>query len=199
MLFWIGRGLLRSAARSSRSARPVQPAQASGNGAAGTLIFMFLLPWMIVIFRQSYDGHVTGTAVVNYICWFLGLMTVACVISAIAKHHGNRAVLEKYQPQEEPDVTALMRTRAFELGGLQQGRGERIADLFSVPCPEVTCAAVTDMPCNMGIGIPVLLVDKNPVTFCHVSRMEDAVRNGTARYEDIAAQFGGKIPESIGG
>jgi hypothetical protein len=198
MFFWIGRGLLRSAARGSRSA-PVQPAQSPDNGAAGTLTFMFLLPWMIVIFKQGYDGHVTGTAVVNYICWFFGLMIVAGVLSALAKHHGNRAVLEKYQPPEEPDVTALMRTRAFELGGLQQGRGERVADLFSVPCPEVTCAAVTDMPCNMGIGIPVLLVDKNPVTFCHVARMENAVAHGTARYEDIAAQFGGKIPESIGG
>jgi hypothetical protein len=53
------------------------------------------------------------------------------------------------------------------------------------------------IPCVMGTGIPVALVRKYPIAFCHYSRMRAAVAAGTASREDVEAQFGGQLPEGL--
>jgi hypothetical protein len=45
----------------------------------------------------------------------------------------------------------------------------------------------------MGVAVPVLLVRKNPVAFCHIARVRDAVHAGTARQEEVLAQFTDKV------
>jgi hypothetical protein len=62
--------------------------------------------------------------------------------------------------------------------------------LFSVQCPELTCKAEITVPCNMGIAVPVVLVQKNPPLFCHTRRIAAAVAAGTVNEEDLLAQFG---------
>jgi hypothetical protein len=57
--------------------------------------------------------------------------------------------------------------------------------LYSVACPEPQCKAAVTVPCNMGIAVPVLLVSRKPVLFCHVSRAAAAVAAGTAEKDDI--------------
>lgn len=80
------------------------------------------------------------------------------------------------------------------------GREMLIGDLFAVPCR--TCReklgnSLAGQPCAMGMGIPVAIVRKNPLTFCHFSRMQDAVAEGLADRDDVIAQFGGRFPESV--
>lgn len=69
-------------------------------------------------------------------------------------------------------------------------RERRVAALFTVACPVSSCLAVPPHPCSMGIAVPVALVRKRPVTFCHLERMRAAVQAGNADPADIAAQFG---------
>jgi hypothetical protein len=60
--------------------------------------------------------------------------------------------------------------------------------LYSVACPEPQCKAAVTVPCNMGIAVPVLLVSRKPVLFCHVSRAAAAVAAGTAEQDDVIAR-----------
>lgn len=79
----------------------------------------------------------------------------------------------------------------------EQERDARTAALYSVPCPEPSCLAPATVPCNMGVAVPVVLVDRKHILFCHVLRMRDAVRYGTASRDDILAQFSNNVPEGV--
>jgi len=98
-------------------------------------------------------------------------------------------------PEREPDPWRDD-LRAEQAAGAAE-RAARVARLFTAACPEETCKAPVTVPCNMGIGIPVALVDKQRVLFCHLLRMRDAVRYGSAAEDDILAQFGNNVPEGI--
>lgn len=69
--------------------------------------------------------------------------------------------------------------------------------LFSVPCPVASCLAEVSMPCAMGVSVPVALVNKDPVAFCHTERIRKVVRSGKANADDILAQFGNNAPEGL--
>jgi hypothetical protein len=69
--------------------------------------------------------------------------------------------------------------------------------MYSVACPETACQAETAVPCNMGIAVPVVLVQRNPPLFCHIRRMATAVVAGTVNEEDLLAQFGTGALEGV--
>jgi hypothetical protein len=83
------------------------------------------------------------------------------------------------------------------LEGDRAARDLLVADLYSVPCLEDACRAAVTVPCIMGIGIPVSLVQKDPPRFCHHSRIRDAVRNGSADEADVIAQFDNIVPPGV--
>jgi hypothetical protein len=119
-----------------------------------------------------------------------------------------RQVTRRYAQLRTPaNGPAAMRERAALLEELadqrevlaRRGAGVQrslVAGLFAVPCPGAPdgCGAAAGVPCAMGTGIPVVLVRRDPVAFCHTARMRDAVVYGTARRDDILTQFTNNAP-----
>lgn len=101
--------------------------------------------------------------------------------------------LEAAAPSTVPALTASWQQEP-DPDPLEAERRRRVADLFSVKCR--ICGAPVTVACSPGIGIPHLLVDKRPVTFCHWRRVNDAVAHGTADREQVEAQLGFKLERS---
>jgi hypothetical protein len=205
--FWVTRGALRGASRSlnQRSSVPAGTKNEPGqrDNGAGAVIFVMLLPLLAAGFRAGYEGRVTLRLVTDYVVAFAVLMAVAMVVSRVAgarlRRQRRRATFARYAYPAPSATAGDMRRRAAFLRSLpdpsERSREQRLADLFSVSCP--ACPSPVLISCNMGIGIPVALVGKNPVTFCHLARMTKAVARGTARAQDVQAQFEGKVPEGV--
>jgi hypothetical protein len=101
------------------------------------------------------------------------------------------AVAAKYAASpEQPDFSGVTATWQSEPWDIEAERGRLTAALFSVPCPVPVCQAAPEVPCTMGIGVPVALVEKNPVAFCHLARTDAAVEAGALTREELTAQFG---------
>jgi hypothetical protein len=105
------------------------------------------------------------------------------------------ALLQELQGQQK--VLERRTSPPATPGASTAAREQRIADLFSVTCPEQSCRAPETVPCVMGLGIGVAIVRKEPLAFCHFERMGAAVRYGTATADDIFAQFGNNVPEGV--
>lgn len=92
-------------------------------------------------------------------------------------------------PELKPDVQA------------DRDEGERLlGDLFSAECPDclqVPGATGAGLPCAMGIGIPVAMVRRQPLAFCHYSRMAAAIASGAADRDEVIARFGGRLPAGV--
>jgi hypothetical protein len=102
------------------------------------------------------------------------------------------------QLRELEAVVAAAETSAADADRAERAR--RVADLLSVPCPELTCLAPPGTACVLGSGQPppaLVIVQKVPLALCHLLRVKDAVRYGSARYSDIRAQFGNDVPDGV--
>lgn len=185
-------GLLGFGLRAAGSYRPPQnpgPPLKQGNGAGGAVIFFLLLGPMVAIFKSSYDGHVSGKAVAVYIVAFIAMIFTGSVIGALYRAHsgaGSGTQLKQRYSGKPVLTSQVMRKRAAELA--EEDRSQLTANLFAVPCGD--CRALPEVPCAMGIKIPVVLVSREPVMFCHLSRMAAAIARGTVRKEDVTARFG---------
>lgn len=96
-------------------------------------------------------------------------------------------------PQPAPPSTAVPLRRSAapsRQGAPERTREQRVADLFMAPCPEPTCLAPAGIPCNMGIAVPVFLVNKFPIKFCHWARAQAGIAAGTVDPDELHAQFG---------
>jgi hypothetical protein len=210
MLLRAAGGALNQASRSAQQAQApvIGPAkEEDGSGAWGIVIFALLLPLIVAGVADGYHGHASFAVTSAFIIAFIALTLTGSLVLAAARHSSSGAVLRKYSTPPPPDTTAQgfrqlaaqlrEQEAAQDLAAARQDAAERearVAALFSVRCPVVTCTAPPGLPCSMGIGIPVALVRKNPSAFCHLARMRAAVAAGAATEEDVAAQFGGMIP-----
>jgi len=201
-MWWLGRSLLRSLPRGQA---PVPAGTNPSGGGAGIIIFVLLFPVMTCILVSSYHGHVSGRAVAAYVTAFLVLLPFAVLAAHAAE---NRRKTARRPPRlnypERPRAPGAVAMRALaaqlreqEAAELAPVREQRVADLFSVPCPVPACAAAETVPCAMGRGAPYAVVRKQPLAFCHLERMGAALRYGTATADDILAQFGNNVPEGI--
>ena len=144
-------------------------AEVTNGTVAGVVIAAFTLPFAIAIFTSGYDGHVSGMAVVRFLvaCW--GLMAVWGIGSAIAKKLYTRSVLHNYAKPSPDTETADMR-----------------AYLTQLLAAEPAATGHRELPAA-----------KNPVTFCHIARMRDAVSSGAAVADDIVPMFGNNVPRGL--
>ena len=190
---------------------PAKTSEVTSGTVAGVLIFALTLPFAIGILTSGYDGHVSGTAIVRFLVATWGLMALYGIGSAVAKKRYTRSVLRNYAKPSRDTETADMRAYLAQLRAAEPSeprprelpaaenpeREARTQSLLSVPCPVVTCLAPARTACSMGIAIPVALMRKNPVTFCHFARMRDAVSSGAAVADDIVAMFGNNVPRGL--
>lgn len=134
------------------------------------------------------------------------LLIAPLTLRPIARGVESRRILEQYQPK--PDNTGrLLEERAAlldELDWQRQVMADRVAypyrtelttRIFSVAC--TLCRAGPGTACPMGESVPVAMVSKHPVEFCHLERMRTAVVYGVVSRDDILAQFGNNAPEGL--
>jgi hypothetical protein len=175
------------------------------SGAIGIVIFAALLPLMIAGVADGYQGHASFAVTSEFIIAFWALLLFLTAVSALAGRLSDRMVLRKYAGTEElPDTTAAdWRARAAQLRMTEtaadpEERERRIADLFSVACPVLSCRAPLLVPCALSVPpAPFAIVDKVSLRFCHLARMRKAVKEGSAKEADIAAQFDNNVPEGV--
>lgn len=187
----------------------VSPDSDAGRRSAviGIVIFFTLIGPMCEIVYSGYEGHVSLRACVTYCVAFWGLLALALSVGALAGHVSGRATVRRYAAQAPPDRTAEgFRERAAQLRSLEAAglwsvtaRERRVADLFSVLCPVAGCRATAGFPCRLlPPGVPYAIVQRDPEEVCcHLPRIRDAVRFGTARVDDVVAQFNNNIPSGI--
>lgn len=114
----------------------------------------------------------------------------------------NAAVAAKYaQPETEPydwrDDPELSATWQIDLDA---ERERRVEALLSVVCPVPECAAGKTVSCALRpLGHPFAVVQKEPLVYCHVERLQQAVATGAADREDVIAQLDGITVEGING
>jgi hypothetical protein len=166
-------------------------------------VLPFTVLWMAV---SAAQGQLWGSLVsggVNAALVFLVLLD-----SGRVKRPAKAPALLEASPQQ---AAGAMRERAAQLRELERGsddragrdaaeRDRRVADLLSVPCPEESCLAGIRTGCVLGSGQPapaVAVVRKRPLLLCHLERMKDSVRYGTASSDDILAQFDNTAPEGF--
>jgi hypothetical protein len=72
-------------------------------------------------------------------------------------------------------------------------------DLFLGSCP--ACPSPAGVPCRREAGntAPMVLVREQPLAFCHFERIAASVRAGHVPLADLAARFGGQLPEPLAG
>jgi hypothetical protein len=198
-MWWLGRSLLRSVPR-ARQPAPRPPGRPGSGG--GIVIFVLLFPVMTAILLSGYRGHVSGKAVVAYVTAFLVLLPVAAVIGHAAEHSRKTHRVPRLAYPDRPRAPSAdaMRKLAAQLRVQEAAeqapvREQRVADLFSVPCPELLCEAPETVSCVLRPGLALVVVRKDPLALCHLERMGAAVRYGSATADDILAQFGNNVPE----
>lgn len=196
-LFRLARGIGRGLASPSPRAGPppVRQTEDAANGAAWLAIFLLLLPIMIGELVDGYHGHASLRLLVMYVVGFFILTPVAFAFTKGQKLARRGEVLAKYAPKRDT-TTRDWRARAAELSLTRdsQEREERVLALLSVACPEPSCQAAPGTPCAMRIGVPVALVRKEPVTFCHHARMAKAIEEKRVTEREVIAQFDNKMP-----
>jgi hypothetical protein len=203
MWWMIGRSVLRSLPRGQ--AAPRVPAGTNRSGppsVAGIVIFALLLPLMVAGVAVGYQGHASFGITSAFIVAFTVLLPVVCWAEYAVRRNQHRYRTPKldYPPRQRALGAPEMRALAAQLRGQEAAedageRERRVTALFSVQCPVPSCLAPEKVPCAMGIGVPVALVRKDPVAFCHTERMGAAVRYGTATADDIFAQLDNNVPE----
>lgn len=215
-MFWfLGRMALRGAGSMLSGPRgpagpdpyQVDPASEAGRKSAviGLVIFCGLAGPMCAILYTGYEGHVSLGECESYCIGFWSLLVLLLAVSGLAKRVSRSEVLRRYAAPPEPDTTAQRyRERAAQLRQdtrplpavqVPDSRERRVAALFSRTCP--ACGAPPAVPCAMGIGIPVAIVQKYPLMFCHLVRMQDAVKHGTAEADEVYAQFDNSVPTGL--
>jgi hypothetical protein len=186
----------------------VSPDSPEGRKSAviGIVILCALVGPMCAIIYTGYEGHVSLSACVGYCVSFWALLAFLLAVSGLAGHVSRRAVLRQYAAPPEPDMTAqLFRDRAAQLRGLEASgqevvteRERRVLDLLSVLCPVAGCRASAWRPCLLlPRGVPYAIVQNDPPLCCHLARMRDAVRYGSANAADITAQFDNNVPSGV--
>lgn len=189
---------------SSASRRQSVPAGTNRNeppSVGGIVIFALLLPLTVAGVVAGYRGHASFGITSVFIIAFIVLIPVVLGLERLGQRSQRRhRVPLKYPVRPRAPGAGAMRELAARLREqeAQEDLAERelrVAALFSVPCPVLSCLAAETVPCAMGIGVPVALVRKDPLAFCHTERMGAAVRYGTATADDIFAQFDNNVPE----
>lgn len=191
---------------------PVDSEEGRRSGVTGLVIFLLLLGPAGAILVQGYKGHITLGACIAYCVAFWSLLAVLWAVSAVARAVSGLATLNRYAAPPPADTTARdFRERARQLRALEpqedstptvplpvlDPRERRVQALFAVECPVWQCRAPVGIPCMMGIGIPVAIVRKYPLAFCHVARINRAVRDGSASEADVEAQFDNNMPSGV--
>lgn len=115
----------------------------------------------------------------------------------------NRAVAAKFTAGPDPDDWNSPEDEVWDEPSAEvhlsdaELREAGVQALYAVPCPEPGCLAPVSIPCMMGTGIPVALVSKRPVKFCHIARVTAAAAAGTVTREEVLAQFGAGALEGV--
>jgi hypothetical protein len=163
-------------------------------------VLPFTVLWMLTAPFQRHAALFWVLLGVN------ALLTAPLALRPAARGIMSRRILDAYQPGTG-NAGQLLADRAGlldELDWQQQVladraahpyRSELTARVLSVPCP--VCAAQPGTACPMGIAVPVALVNERPAEFCHLERMQSAVRHGIAGRDDIFAQFGNNAPRGL--
>lgn len=148
-----------------------------------------------------------------------GALFAVPALGGVRRRAGNLRVLERYAAAPVRDEAGLMREQAALLREheelvrrvtgqpadtespteplpqaavtepLPAVRDDLTERLFSEPCPEPSCTAQPPHACPMGIGVPVALVNRSPVEFCHLTRIAAGVEAGTVTQEEVSARF----------
>ncbi len=201
-MWWLGYRAVRGQWRMYQKSR-----NAPGGKWTFTAVLFCVMPltvlWMLVApFQHHYELFLILLGANSAMA---GLMA----LPAIGRRASQRRVLERYQPKGDRTSAVALAQRAAlvaELDAQQRALAARAAlpegaeldlvtRLFLAPCE--ACTAQPGVPCAMGIGMPVVMVRKEPVAFCHPERMREAVKLGLASQDDILAQFGNNVPEGI--
>jgi hypothetical protein len=177
-------------------------------------VLPFTILWMLTSLFQAHWGTFGILVPVNVVLVLLALLPVFSRVS-----YRNR-IAQQDRERYDPASPEAMRELAGELEALGALRGlpepepptatwqsapeqpepdpdpdeaerkRRVAALFAVDCPEDQCLAPPPLPCVMGDGIPVAVVDREKILFCHLLRMTAAIQAGTATQDEVLAQFG---------
>ena len=203
-MWWVGRagGAWWRAYQKSRS----QPGGPWTFAAVLFCVWPMTVIWMLAALAQHH-----GT-----LFWELlganALMAALLAVAPLARNAASSRVLDKYaSPPRQRDEAALMRERADLLAELAEQRrvmAARLAPpalppaepedddgltsrLLSLECPdtELGCAAPPGIACAPGIGIPVALVRRRPVEFCHIARMREAIDAGAVTEDEVVSRF----------
>lgn len=168
---------------------PSKPARRAPvkSGSIGVLAIVIAVAVMVA-------GNVTHTWT---LMWFIVIPLVLSLFIAIGniqKHAERKSSVNKAlarMPVQKPVTTvAEMRERAGQIT-----RNRRVAALLMPQCP--VCAVVTGQSCTQVPGITVYLLDKSRDVYAHSLRIQKAVATGAALKDEVAAQFGGNIPERL--
>lgn len=161
--------------------------------------------WMLASLAQHHRGTFWALLGAN------ALMTALLAAGPLARGAAENRVLDRYaSPPRQRDEAALMRERAGLLAELAEQRrvmagrlappalpaaepddDELTGRLLSLGCPdtELGCAAPPGIACAPGIGVPVALVRRRPVEFCHIARMREAIDTGAVTEDEVVARF----------
>jgi hypothetical protein len=165
------------------------------------VIFALLLPLTVAGVVAGYRGHASLGITSVFIIAFIALIPVVLGLERLGQRSQRRhRVPLRYPARPRAASAGALRELAAQLRGQEAledlaERERRVADLFSVPCPVVPCAAPEAVSCVMGRSAAFAIVRKDPLAFCHTERMGAAVRYGTATADDIFAQFDNNVPE----
>lgn len=182
-------------------------------------VLVFTVLWMLTAPFQHQGVLFWALAGVNSL--LTGTLFVPRMLNAVGDRRIMRQLGAAAQERRAPDPMApsALRAHADVLDALEQAspsrpeltaswqqdpepdpeeaeRARRVADLFSVECR--VCKAPETVACSPGIGIPHLMVSREPtVEFCHWARILDAVDFGTASKDEVEAQLGFKLEGSL--
>ncbi len=219
---------LRSLPRGQRPNAPVpQPVPETKAGAfAGKAIAALMAGPTIANFAAMGGGSVSFSLINWWVIQFLVLLAVAMVLVPIAnRRRGFRPtggirklpgpVNTDHTPAQyreraaqlappAPPMTipaparpATISVKELRLGQVEDARLQRVASILLVSCPY--CAASEIEFCKPVAGETWYALDKGRGIYAHSLRIIKAVSSGTARLDDVTAQFDGNVPESLWG
>lgn len=194
-------------------ARQVRKSRADKGGPWTPLAIVFTVVPLLAVWpvaSLALSGHLLAAFLVIAVPSVL--LGVAMAFAQQGGTRSSAAVLEKYQDAPALNSAQRMRERAELAADVDavnaavaakfappasaevhisdaELREAGVQALYAVPCPEPQCLAAVPVPCLMGTGIPVALVDKVKVRFCHIARITAAVAAGTVSREDVLARF----------
>jgi hypothetical protein len=211
-VFRAGRGAWRWYQKSHQKDMAARKAEGTGPWTPYTVVFLVAPAVVLGALVFTYKGYSDAWA-----WWLASAVLVAVPLAgAAARSAGQQRVLDRYaSPPRQRDEAALMRERAELLTELEeqrqimqqrteplslaqadteplpavQARDDLTERLFAQPCPVPVCLAQPPDACPMGVGIPVALVNRNPVEFCHLDRIAAGVAAGTASEEEVSGRF----------